>query len=45
VVLNAALALVVASEAVDVHDGMVRARTAVETGRASRGSRCASPRA
>jgi anthranilate phosphoribosyltransferase len=34
VVLNAALALVVASEAVDVHDGMVRARTAVETGRA-----------
>jgi anthranilate phosphoribosyltransferase len=34
VLLNAALALVVASEAVDVHDGMARARTAVETGRA-----------
>jgi anthranilate phosphoribosyltransferase len=34
VVLNAALALVVAGEAVDVHDGMARARTAVETGRA-----------
>ncbi|HEX3467329.1 MAG TPA: anthranilate phosphoribosyltransferase [Candidatus Elarobacter sp.] len=34
VMLNAALALVVASEAVDVDDGMVRARTAIETGRA-----------
>ena len=34
VVLNAALALVVAGEAVDVHDGMVRARTSIETGRA-----------
>ena len=34
VLLNAALALVVAGEAVDVHDGMVRARTAVDTGRA-----------
>jgi anthranilate phosphoribosyltransferase len=34
VLLNAALALVVASEAVDVHDGMARARTAVDTGRA-----------
>ena len=34
VCLNAALALVVAGEAVDVHDGMARARTSVETGRA-----------
>ncbi len=34
VCLNAALALVVAGEAVDVHDGMARARTAIETGRA-----------
>ena len=34
VLLNAALALVVAGEAVDVHDGMARARTSVETGRA-----------
>ncbi|MEA2721628.1 MAG: anthranilate phosphoribosyltransferase [Candidatus Eremiobacteraeota bacterium] len=34
VLLNAALALVVASEAVDIHDGMARARTAVDTGRA-----------
>ncbi|HTD32839.1 MAG TPA: anthranilate phosphoribosyltransferase [Candidatus Elarobacter sp.] len=34
VMLNAALALVVAGEAVDVHDGMARARTSVETGRA-----------
>jgi anthranilate phosphoribosyltransferase len=34
VVLNAALALVVAGEAVDVHDGMARARTSIETGRA-----------
>jgi anthranilate phosphoribosyltransferase len=34
VMLNAALALVVAGEAVDVHDGMARARTAAETGRA-----------
>jgi anthranilate phosphoribosyltransferase len=32
--LNAALALVVAGEAVDVDDGMVRARTAIATGRA-----------
>ena len=32
--LNAALALVVASEAVGVEDGIARARTAVETGRA-----------
>jgi anthranilate phosphoribosyltransferase len=34
VLLNAALALVVASEAVDIEDGMARGRTAVETGRA-----------
>jgi anthranilate phosphoribosyltransferase len=34
VLLNASLALVVAGEAVDLHDGMARARTAVETGRA-----------
>jgi anthranilate phosphoribosyltransferase len=34
VLLNAALALVVASEAVSLDDGMARARTAVETGRA-----------
>ena len=34
VMLNAALALVVAGEAVDVHDGIARARTSVETGRA-----------
>jgi anthranilate phosphoribosyltransferase len=34
VTLNAALALVVAGEAVDIDDGMARARTAVETGRA-----------
>ncbi len=34
VLLNAALALVVAGEAVDLEDGMARARTAVETGRA-----------
>ena len=34
VILNAALALVVAGEAVDVDDGMVRARTSVERGRA-----------
>ncbi len=34
VMLNAALALVVAGEAVDVDDGMVRARTSIETGRA-----------
>jgi anthranilate phosphoribosyltransferase len=34
VVLNAALGLVVAGEAVDVHDGMARARTSIETGRA-----------
>jgi anthranilate phosphoribosyltransferase len=33
VYLNAALALVVAGEAVDIDDGMARARTAVETGR------------
>jgi anthranilate phosphoribosyltransferase len=32
--LNAALALVVAGEAVDIDDGMARARTAVDTGRA-----------
>ena len=35
VALNAALALVVAGEAVDIDDGMVRARTAIETGRAT----------
>ena len=35
VCLNAALALVVAGEAVDVHDGLARARTSIETGRAS----------
>jgi anthranilate phosphoribosyltransferase len=35
VLLNASLALVVAGEAVDLHDGMARARTAVDTGRAS----------
>jgi len=35
VTLNAALALVVAGEAVDIDDGMVRARTAIDTGRAS----------
>ncbi len=34
VLLNAALALVVAGEAVDVHDGMIRARTSIDTGRA-----------
>jgi len=34
VVLNAALALVVAGEAIDIDDGMVRARTAIERGRA-----------
>ncbi len=34
VLLNAALALVVAGEAVDVEDGLVRARTSVEKGRA-----------
>jgi anthranilate phosphoribosyltransferase len=34
VLLNAALALVVAGEAVDIDDGMERARTAIETGRA-----------
>ena len=32
--LNAALALVVAGEAVDLHDGMARAATSIETGRA-----------
>src|SRR6202043_3460306 len=34
VVLHAALALVVASEAISLDDGMARARRAVETGRA-----------
>ena len=34
VLLNAALALVVAGEAIDIEDGMIRARTAVQTGRA-----------
>jgi anthranilate phosphoribosyltransferase len=34
VLLNAALALVVAGEAVDVADGLARARTSIETGRA-----------
>ena len=34
VLLNASLALVVAGEAVDIDDGMARARTAVQTGRA-----------
>jgi anthranilate phosphoribosyltransferase len=34
VLLNAALALVVAGDAVDVADGLARARTSVETGRA-----------
>ena len=34
VLLNAALALVVAGEAVDIDDGMARGRTAVESGRA-----------
>ncbi|HYZ16187.1 MAG TPA: anthranilate phosphoribosyltransferase [Candidatus Acidoferrum sp.] len=33
VLLNASLALVVAGEAVDIDDGIARARTAVETGR------------
>ena len=35
VALNAALALVVAGEAVDIDDGLARARTAIRTGRAS----------
>jgi anthranilate phosphoribosyltransferase len=34
VLLNAALALVVAGDAVDIDDGMVRARTSVDAGRA-----------
>jgi anthranilate phosphoribosyltransferase len=34
IALNAALALVVAGEAVDVHDGLARARTSIQTGRA-----------
>ncbi|HYZ16693.1 MAG TPA: anthranilate phosphoribosyltransferase [Candidatus Acidoferrum sp.] len=34
ILLNAALALVVAGEAVDIDDGIVRGRTSIETGRA-----------
>jgi anthranilate phosphoribosyltransferase len=36
VLLNAALALVVAGEAVDIDDGMERGRTAIRMGRARR---------